>query len=39
MGRINGLNELGNIILAAKNSKIYSIDVTNSKAEPIDAQT
>lgn len=39
MGRINGLNELWNIILATKSSKIYSIDVTNAKADPIDSQT
>jgi len=39
LGRINGLNELGNIILALKSGKIYSIDVTNQRAEPIDAQT
>lgn len=39
LGRINGMNELGNIILAMKTWKIYSIDVTNEKAEPIDSQT
>ena len=39
LGRINGLNELGNIILALKSGKIYSIDVTNQRADPIDAQT
>ncbi len=39
LGRINGMNELGNIVLALKSGKIYSIDVTNQRADPIDAQT
>lgn len=39
MGRINGQNELGQVILAFKSGKIYSIDVTNEKALPIDSQT
>ena len=39
LGRINWLNELGNIILTAKSNKIYSIDVANERAEPIDSQT
>jgi len=39
LGRINGMNELGNIILVLKSWKIYSVDVTNEKAEAIDAQT
>lgn len=33
------MNELGNIVLALKSGKIYSIDVTNQRADPIDAQT
>lgn len=39
LGRINGMNEIGNIILAMKTGKVYSIDVTNQKADPIDSQT
>lgn len=39
LGRINGMNELWNIILVMKSWKIYSVDVTNTKAEAIDAQT
>ena len=39
MGRINGMSEFGQVMLAMKNSKIYSIDVANAKALPIDAQT
>jgi len=39
LGRINWLNELWNIILVAKSNKIYSVDVANERAEPIDAQT
>jgi hypothetical protein len=33
------MNELGNIVLVMKSGKIYSVDVTNTKAEAIDAQT
>lgn len=39
LGRINGQNELGQVILAFKSGKIYSIDITNEKALPIDSQT
>jgi len=37
--RINGLNELWNIILVIKSNKIYSVDVANERSDPIDAQT
>lgn len=39
LGRINGMSEFGQVMLALKNDKIYSIDITNTKALPIDAQT
>lgn len=39
LGRINWQNELGQVILAFKSNKIYSVDVTNQKALPIDSQT
>ena len=37
-GRINWLTELGNIILAGKSEKIYSVNVAAPSAAPIDAQ-
>ena len=36
-GRINWLAELGNIILAYKDQKVYSVDVANTVAQAIDA--
>ena len=39
LGRINWMSEYGKIILAMKSGKIYSIDVTNEVADPIDCQT
>lgn len=39
MWRINGMTEFGQVMLAMKDSKIYTIDITNTKALPIDAQT
>ena len=38
-GRINSISELGNIILAGKSNKVYSVDVTTPSAIPIDAQS
>lgn len=39
LGRINGMNNLQNVMLALKSGKIYSIDVTNTRADAIDSQT
>lgn len=39
LGKINWLSELWQIILCMKSSKIYTIDVTNNVALPIDAHT
>jgi len=39
LGRINGMTELWQIILAMKSGKVYSVDVTNQKADAIDSQT
>jgi hypothetical protein len=36
-GSINGLTELGQVILAYKSNRVYSVDVTNTKATPVDA--
>lgn len=38
LGRINGLYNAGQVILAGKNKKIYDIDVTNASAIPLDFQ-
>lgn len=38
-GRINSISELGNIILAGKSNKVYTVDVTTPSALPIDAQS
>jgi hypothetical protein len=38
-GRINGLSELQQVILAFKNQKIYSVNVTTPSALALDAQT
>lgn len=37
-GRINGLFPAGQIVLAGKDKKIFYIDVTNTKALPLDPQ-
>lgn len=37
--RINWMNELGQIMLILKSSKIYSVDIASWTALPIDAQT
>lgn len=39
MGKINGLGELGQVILTFKSNRIYSVDVTNQKSYPLDAQS
>jgi hypothetical protein len=36
-GSINGLTELGQVILAYKSNRVYSVDVTNTRAIPVDA--
>lgn len=36
-GRINGMTELGQVILAMKSNKVYSINVSGQSALPIDA--
>lgn len=38
IGKINGLHSLGQIILAFKDKKIYSIDIATPSALPIDAR-
>ena len=38
-GRINGIADLWQVILALKSYRIYSIDVVNQQALPIDAHT
>jgi hypothetical protein len=39
LGRINGLTEYWQLMLAFKSKKIYSIDIVNNKAQAIDSQT
>lgn len=38
-GKINWLNEYGQIILVFKNNKIYAVDVTNNTSLPLDSQS
>lgn len=38
-GKINGIFNLGDVVLAFKNEKVYGIDVVNSIAEEIDSQS
>lgn len=38
-GRINGLNEYSQIVLAFKDSKVYGVNVATPSADPVDSQT